>query len=88
MVCCSAKHGFLKCVHGSAKHKCGSTSATFLRRVAETLSSVRVESTVCRLVNYTTCSGARHTAGTAHGLGVVGVLGLLVGLVRGTASLA
>ncbi|XP_034246785.1 uncharacterized protein LOC117648385 [Thrips palmi] len=56
MELCCAKHGFLRCVFGSAKHKCGSNSATFLRKVAETLSSVRVEAAVCRYVNHTACS--------------------------------
>ncbi|XP_052125606.1 uncharacterized protein LOC113207301 [Frankliniella occidentalis] len=80
MELCCARHGFLKCVYGLAKHKCGTSSAVFLRSIAETLSSVRVESKVCRLVSYAQCSGsartAQRTAPPAAWLGLIAGLAL------------
>lgn len=53
----SARHGFLKCVYVASRLKCKKEEALFLKKIADTLSNMRVYSKHCKNVDVTFCSG-------------------------------
>ncbi|XP_075210982.1 uncharacterized protein LOC142318296 [Lycorma delicatula] len=55
---CCAKHGFERCVFVAARLKCLKEEALFIKKIAETLSSMRVYSPYCKSVDIAVCSGA------------------------------
>ncbi|XP_069688946.1 uncharacterized protein [Periplaneta americana] len=57
MELCCAKHGFLRCVYAASRYKCRKEEALFLKKIAETLSDMRVYSPHCKNVDMQLCSG-------------------------------
>ncbi|XP_014271844.1 uncharacterized protein [Halyomorpha halys] len=53
---CCAKHGFLKCVYYASWLKCRKEEAIFIRKIADTLASIRVYTPRCKTVNMEICS--------------------------------
>ncbi|KAE9533136.1 hypothetical protein AGLY_009564 [Aphis glycines] len=58
----SAKHGFLNCVYTTSKIKCGREEATFIRKIAETLSENKFVSSACQHIEMRHCNTAQQTA--------------------------
>ncbi|XP_046675121.1 uncharacterized protein LOC124363894 [Homalodisca vitripennis] len=54
---CCARHGFLKCVYVTSRLKCKKEEALFIKKIADTLSNMRVYSKHCRNVDVAFCSG-------------------------------
>ncbi|PSN42457.1 hypothetical protein C0J52_18917, partial [Blattella germanica] len=54
----SAKHGFLRCVYAASRYKCRKEEALFLKKIAETLSDMRVYSPLCKKVDLHLCSSS------------------------------
>ncbi|XP_027842726.2 uncharacterized protein LOC114123821 [Aphis gossypii] len=59
---CCAKHGFLNCVYTTSKIKCGREEATFIRKIAETLSENKFVSSACQHIEMRHCNTAQQTA--------------------------
>ncbi|XP_054267023.1 uncharacterized protein LOC128989177 [Macrosteles quadrilineatus] len=55
---CCARHGFLKCVYVAARLKCKKEEALFIKKIADTLSNMRVYSKHCRNVDVAFCGSA------------------------------
>lgn len=55
---CCAKHGFLRCAYEVSHLKCSKEAALFLKRIAETLSNIRVHYAECQGINVDICSGS------------------------------
>ncbi|XP_066904787.1 uncharacterized protein [Halyomorpha halys] len=55
---CCAKHGFLKCVYYASWLKCRKEEAIFIRKIADTLASIRVYTPRCKSINVAICSGS------------------------------
>jgi hypothetical protein len=66
VMCFSAKHGFLRCVYAASRYKCRKEEALFLKKIAETLSNIRVYAQHCKNVDTQLCShGSTHRASTS-----------------------
>lgn len=55
---CCAKHGFLRCVYVASRLKCRKEEALFIKKIADTLSNMRVYSPHCRNVDVKFCSSS------------------------------
>ncbi|XP_054265742.1 uncharacterized protein LOC128988462 [Macrosteles quadrilineatus] len=55
---CCARHGFLKCVYVASRLKCRKEEALFIKKIADTLSNMRVYSKHCRNIDVSYCSNA------------------------------
>ncbi|XP_046675120.1 uncharacterized protein LOC124363893 [Homalodisca vitripennis] len=62
---CCARHGFLKCVYVASRLKCKKEEALFIKKIADTLSNMRVYSKHCRNVDVAFCTGEGTTL-TCH----------------------